>query len=155
MKAVAHRRHCRPTSGKKAFTTSAFGIGGTGQVSQLPFYDHYARRLHPKLLVLVFVPNDFRNNSPILMALWNGLDPDRQRWTTGVRGADGGFELRPPDPEYGRFRLFDGFRTTPPFHRSLTRMARRSWFVAWAAEALFEWLERHQEVCGVRTPRAG
>ena len=117
-------------------TTSAFGVGGTGQVGQLPFYDHYARRLHPKLLVLVFVPNDFPNNSPILRALWNGLDPDRQRWTTAVRDADGGFELRPPDPEYGRFRLFDGFRTTPPFHRSLTRMARRSWFVAWAAWGL-------------------
>ena len=25
----------------------------------------------------------------------------------------------------------------------------------WAAEALFEWLERHQDVCGARTPRAG
>ena len=117
-------------------TTSAFGVGGTGQVSQLPFYDHYARRLHPKLLVLVFVPNDFHNNSPILRALWNGLDPDRQRWTTAVRDADGGFELRPPDPEYGRFRLFTDVRTTLT-HRSLRWMSRRSWFVAWVAPARF------------------
>ena len=50
-------------------TTSAFGIGGTGQVQQLPFYDEYARLLHPKLLVLVFVANDFVNNTPALRAL--------------------------------------------------------------------------------------
>ena len=46
-------------------TSSAFGITNTGQVQQLPFYDEYARRLSPKLLVLVFVPNDFRENTPI------------------------------------------------------------------------------------------
>ena len=115
-------------------TTSAFGLRDTGQVSQLPFYDHYARRLHPKLLVLVFVPNDFHNNSSVLMALEWGHDPDRQPWATAVRGADGGFVLRPPDPEYGRFRPFHGFWTTPPppLYRTLKWMARRSWFVAWA-----------------------
>ena len=108
-------------------TTSAFGIGDTGQVNQLPFYDHYARRLHPKLLVLVFVPNDFSDNSLVLKALQRGYDPDRQPWATAVRGADGGFVLRPPDPEYGRF-LLDDIWTTPS-HRTLTWMARRSWFV--------------------------
>ena len=40
-------------------TTSAFGMFDTGQIAQLPFYDTYARRLHPKLLVLVFFHNDF------------------------------------------------------------------------------------------------
>ena len=116
-------------------TTSAFGISDTGQVNQLPFYDHYARRLHPRLLVLVFVPNDFSDNSLVLKALRRGYDPDRQPWTTAVRGADGGFELRPPDPEYGRFRLFTDVRTTLT-HRSLKWMSRRSWFVAWVARAL-------------------
>ena len=119
-------------------TTSAFGFRGTGQVNQLPFYDHYARRLHPRLLVLVFVPNDFRDNSPILRALRRGFDPDRQPWATAVRGADGGFDLRPPDPEYRRFRAFDGFRTTPlsPLFRTLKSMARRSLFVVWTAQEL-------------------
>ena len=50
-------------------TTSAFGRGNTGQIQQLPFYDAYARLLHPQLLVLVFVPNDFIDNSPVLRAL--------------------------------------------------------------------------------------
>ena len=47
-------------------TTSAFGLSNTAQVHQLPFYDEYARRLHPKLLVLVFVDNDFDDNTPVL-----------------------------------------------------------------------------------------
>ena len=50
-------------------TTSAFGIENTGQVQQLPFYDEYARLLHPKLLVLVFVLNDFTDNPPVLRTL--------------------------------------------------------------------------------------
>ncbi len=50
-------------------TTSAFGIEGTGQVHQLPFYDEYARLLCPKLLVLVFVRNDFRENLSVPEAL--------------------------------------------------------------------------------------
>ena len=43
-------------------TTSAFGIGGTGQIAQLPFYDKFARHLHPRLVVLGFVFNDFKDN---------------------------------------------------------------------------------------------
>ena len=50
-------------------TTSAFGLSGTGQVHQLPFYDQYARRLHPRLLVLVFVYNDFYENTPFMRAI--------------------------------------------------------------------------------------
>ena len=44
-------------------TTSAFGFGGSGQIMQLPFYDGYAWRLCPKLLVLVFSDNDFMKQS--------------------------------------------------------------------------------------------
>lgn len=43
-------------------TTSAFGFRDTGQIQQLPFYDAFARDLHPALVVLVFVLNDFRDN---------------------------------------------------------------------------------------------
>ena len=83
-------------------TTSAFGFEGTGQVQQLPFYDEYARRLHPKLLVLVFVDNDFINNAPVSRALQfrargrkNRLEP------TVERRPDGELELAwslPQDP---------------------------------------------------------
>lgn len=57
-------------------TTSAFGYSGTGQLNQLPFYDTFARNLSPRLVVLVFVSNDFGNNSAILEALRNGWSPD-------------------------------------------------------------------------------
>ena len=43
--------------------TSAFGIRGTGQINQLALYDEYVRHLRPKLIVLVFVPNDFMTTS--------------------------------------------------------------------------------------------
>ena len=58
-------------------TTSAFGRGGTGQINQLAFYDAYAWPLRPRLVVLVFVPNDYRDNFPLWMALRRGLDPEQ------------------------------------------------------------------------------
>ena len=81
-------------------TTSAFGYPGTGQVNQLAFYDAYARRLSPKLIVLVFVPNDFAENVPVLNALSLGLDPQRLPFASAERGADGALRLRPPASEY-------------------------------------------------------
>ena len=81
-------------------TTSAWGRGGTAQASQLPFYDEYARKLRPNLVVLVFFGNDFDGSSSVLQALPWGWDPDRAPWAFPARGADGGLRLRPPDPEY-------------------------------------------------------
>ena len=86
-------------------TTSAFGIGGIGQINQLPYYDEFARHLSPKLVVLVFVQNDFRNNSPILTALWRAVHPDRQPYVTATRDENGTIKLRPPHPDWQRFRL--------------------------------------------------
>ena len=50
-------------------TTAAFGISGTGQLNQLPLYDEFARRHRPKLVVLVFVSNDFMDNTSVLKSL--------------------------------------------------------------------------------------
>jgi hypothetical protein len=54
---------------------SAFGFSGTGQLNQLPFYDHFVREQNPHLLVLVFVSNDFANNSTLLESVRNGWHP--------------------------------------------------------------------------------
>ena len=86
-------------------TTSAFGYGGLGQINQLPFYDEYARHLRPKVVALVFVNNDFRENSNVLTALRGRMDPEHLPLVTVARGADGALELRPPDPDYEAFRL--------------------------------------------------
>ena len=86
-------------------TTSAFGMAGTGQVNQLAFYDQYARRLRPKLVVLVFSPSDYIDNFPLLKALQLGVDPEHPYFTVATRAEDGGFRLRSPDPDHRRFML--------------------------------------------------
>ena len=88
-----------------AITTQAYGIGGTGQIGQIPFYDRYARHLTPKLVALVFYQNDFGNNSTALLSLHSGLDPDRLPFMSAQRDEQGTLKLRPPDPEYERFLL--------------------------------------------------
>ena len=80
-------------------TTSAFGRGGTGQFNQLPFYDKFARPLRPRLLVLVFVSNDFADNYPLREHL---------PYTSARRAEDGSIQVLPPDP---------AFRDFPPFAR--------------------------------------
>ena len=79
-------------------TTSAFGISDLGQVNQLPLYDEFARHRHPRVLVLVFVPNDYRDNVPVVKALTRQWDPDRIPFVTAERDADGSMTLRPPFP---------------------------------------------------------
>ena len=114
-------------------TTSAFGRGGTGQVNQLAFYDPYVRPLRPKLVVLVFVPNDYIENFPLWISLQDGLDPEHLPYVSAARTEDGGFRLRPPDPDWWRFML--PRRSDPPAGsrwRALEgRALRASWFLSW------------------------
>ena len=65
-------------------TTAAYGHTGTGQVQQLPYWETWIRSRIPRLLVLVFVSNDFRDN----MAMgWGGW------FASGERASDGGIAL--------------------------------------------------------------
>ena len=107
-------------------TTSAFGISGTGQINQLPLYDEFARPLRPKLVVLVFVPNDFRDNSAILQAFDARWDPDQSPWMTAARSADGTVELRPPDPDWRAQTFSAGPRSLQK--RLINRLRRVSRF---------------------------
>ncbi len=109
-------------------TTSAFGRGGTGQINQLALYDEYARHLRPRLVVLVFTPPDFTNNFPFWRLVNSGLDPDNSPYVSAERTEDGGFRLRPPDPDYRRFM---SPRLTPPAMLLVKRIASRSWFLGW------------------------
>ena len=110
-------------------TTQAYGIGGTGQINQLPFYDKYALRLNPKLVVLVFFLNDFFNNSTALQSLAYGTDPDRMPYMSAHRDESGALKLRPPDPEYGRFML--PRRPKRSYDRMWGRLVRVSYFAKW------------------------
>ena len=95
LEALAARR-----PGSLNITTSAFGRSGTGQIAQLAYYDEFARKRAPRLIVLVFVANDYVDNSPILTALSFLRDPDRLPVMTAERTADGAFRLRLPNPDY-------------------------------------------------------
>ena len=68
-----------PTLGVTAY---AYGIGGTGQINQLGFYDEFASRTAPDIVVLVFVSNDFADNFS-----------NPRLWVTATRSADRTFEL--------------------------------------------------------------
>ena len=114
-----------------SITTQAYGKGNTGQIHQLPLYDEYVRRLSPKLVVLAFFLNDFADNSPALYSLsgGGGADPDRLPYMSAQRDESGALRLRPPDPEYERFRLP---RLPRAWHVSAwDRLIRVSYFAKW------------------------
>ena len=81
-------------------STSAYGRHATGQVNQLPFYAEYARLLRPKLVVLVFVRNDFGDNHRLLAAVFKGWDPAKSPYVVAEKTAAGAITLRPPDPAW-------------------------------------------------------
>ena len=89
-------------------TTSAFGRNATGQINQLPFYDAYARRLRPKLVVLVFVRNDFKDNHKLVAGIITGWDPDQAPYAVADKTATGALELRPPDPAWRMLPISSG-----------------------------------------------
>ncbi len=106
-------------------TTQAWGVQRTGTIAQLPLYDAYARRLEPKILVLVVYGNDFRNNARLYAAYQKGLDPDRHAFLSAVRAEDGAMTLRPPSEDGAAAR-----RLAQPFPKPpdpwLTRTVRRA-----------------------------
>ena len=112
-----------------AITTQAYGLAATGQIGQIPFYDEYARRLSPKLVVLVFFLNDFADNSTALKSLGYGVDPDRMPFMSAQRDEHGALTLRPPDPEYKRFWLP---RFPQPWYgKARFWLIRTSYFAKW------------------------
>lgn len=135
-------------------TTSAFGYQTTGQINRLPFYDEYARRLHPKLLALVFVDNDFMDNSAVLhvFSIRRRLDPKHLPFVYVKRGVDGKIKLRPPSPDWTS-RLPQPYSAKPWISRVLEWTAEKSHladrldakmeslFVAEADPKLIWWLE--------------
>ena len=88
--------------------TSAYGRRGTGQINQLPFYAEYARSLRPKLVVLVFVRNDFMDNHRLFKGIMMGWDPDQAPYVVADKTAPGAITLRPPDPAWRMLPISSG-----------------------------------------------
>ena len=97
-------------------TTSAFGRRNTGQIQQIPFYDHYAYKMKPDLLVLTFFRNDFTDNSSFLSNLMSPWDPDHPPHYFAKKSESGEISLYPPDPEFQDYKD-DPILLPPPPHR--------------------------------------
>ena len=76
-------------------TTSAFGVYGTSQVSQIPIYDAFVRPLQPKVVVLQAAPNDYGGNSGALLEAARGT-PWVRAYASAERGPNGRIGLRLP-----------------------------------------------------------
>lgn len=122
-----------------AITTQAYGTVNTGQINQLPYYAKYARRLSPKLVVLVFYVNDFVNNLTAVQSLDYAADPDRLPYMSAHRDANGHLSLRPPDPEYERFMLPK--RPQRWYGRVLGRLIQVSYFAKWVDDKGLIWVD--------------
>ena len=83
---------------------SAYGIAEAGPIAQLAYYDAYARRTNPEVLVLVYERPDLYRNAPLNWALRRGHDPDRYPHVTALRARDGTTVLRPPGTDSPRLR---------------------------------------------------
>jgi len=113
--------------------TLALGFSGTGQANQLQFYDVFGHNFAPDVVVLVFVNNDFANNSAVLEAVRNGWHPDHAPRLFFRRDRRSGqFVPAPVDADYASFRL--PAPPAPPdtrlrrLHRSLRSSSR---FYSW------------------------
>ena len=136
-------------------TTSAFGIQNTGQMNQLAFYDRYARRLDPDLVILVVHRNDIHHDNA----------PHRHRPTVSsrlkhglaIRDENGGIRWFPPALDFSAaaFPLaserLDSWRT-----RALYPAARVSHVIRWlGARTLWLYHDVPGSITASNTPGNG
>ena len=95
------RRH----SPSQSYDIVAMGHVGTGQANQLPFVEQFGRRIEPDLVILLFVENDFVNNSPILESVRRGWNPNYLPSLYFRLDEQGKCQRLPISPEYLKRRL--------------------------------------------------
>ena len=115
----------RPTLGVE---TMAFGFSGTGQLNQLGYLEAYVRPRKPDLIVLVFVSNDFANNSALLEAIRGDRHPAHTSRIFARETAAGSIELQPISPDWSSHRLPAPTAGQPWLH---TRLFKASRFYRW------------------------
>lgn len=77
----------------------------------------------PDVIVLVFVSNDFANNSALLEAIRVGWHPEHAP-RTFAREKAGAIDLQPIDPDWLKHRLPAASDERPGFHKWLMRVSR-------------------------------
>ena len=113
-------------------SASAFGFGSVGQISQLAYYDHYARLRSPNMVALVFTMNDFAENHPAILGAFRGIDPRRLPFVSAERNEDGTWRLAPPHPRFSPLPVSQGEPSLPSLRRRVQNFAmENSYFVGW------------------------
>lgn len=107
----------------KPVETMAVGFSGTGQLNQLGYFEAFVRPRKPDVIVLVFVSNDFANNSALLEAIRVGWHPAHTP-RPFARETGGAIELQAIDPSWMAHRLPAADDERPFLHRWLHRSSR-------------------------------
>ena len=87
----------------------AVSRSGQGQGSQLGLYNAY-RQINPDLVILLFVQNDFSNNSVLLESVRSGFSPDHSPWWFPTIVESEQCKLRPPSVDWDKHMLAKGAR---------------------------------------------
>jgi hypothetical protein len=104
--------------------TMAFGFSGTGQLNQLGYLDAYVRPRRPDIVVLVFVGNDFADNSALLTAVRVGWHPEHTPRIFARESEAGAIEIQGIDPGWRSHLLPPPTDTRPWLHSRLHRISR-------------------------------
>jgi hypothetical protein len=84
----------------------AISRSGVGQASELGFYNAN-RQIKPDLVILLFVGNDFANNSILLESLRSGFSPDHLPWWFPTLDNDKRCRLVPPSADWDKHILLN------------------------------------------------
>ena len=127
------------------FETAALGRSGVGTSAEFAYYEKFGRPFHPDVVVLVFVHNDFADNSPLLESINYGYEPEHSPWPLFEHDSNGQFRPIPPDSNFNH-ELVD-IEPVPEVAFNLRKRLQWSSFVQWAvtrADRRFGWSSRRQ-----------
>ncbi|MEO8576504.1 MAG: SGNH/GDSL hydrolase family protein [Gemmatimonadales bacterium] len=125
--------------------TAALGRSGAGTSAELAYYETYGRAFRPDLVVVVFVHNDFADNSPLLESIYYGYRPEHPPWPLFEGDGNGRFRQLTPDSAFSR-KLID-IQPVPEIAFGLRKRLSRSVLVQWAitvADRRWGWAEARQ-----------
>jgi hypothetical protein len=131
----------------RRFETMALGRSGVGTAAELAYYESFGRTFEPDLVVVLFVHNDFADNSAVLGAIRTGWHPHHPPWPVfDVDPSGGGIEPVAIDPNFPSHTL--PVDPAPPLAFRLRDRLIRSTLVRWTIQLgdhYWQWSAQHQE----------
>lgn len=85
---------------KRPYEVMALGYSGCGTSNELSFYEEIGIHFDPDLVIILFVSNDFANNSSILEALRNGWHPYHPPRLFFEKNGENGFKRITIEPDW-------------------------------------------------------